>query len=274
MKTNKGLMLLSVLLFYILSACVKDDDYNIPNVEFEEPDITTNTTISIVKSMHSYDLVDFNEASNDGELILSGYVVSNDEAGNFYKTIIIQDAPENPTAAIQIDIDVSSLFGEYKPGRKVYVKLNGLGLDKLNGVLHIGAVSGTTVGRILASEYKKHIIRSNEIVPIVPLVITPSQFQNDYINMLVQLNDMQLNDNEVGESYANPNNTYSVNRVLKNCEDDSEAILRNSGYSDFKNQLFPTGNGSIVAVFSKYNSTFQLFVRDTDDVSFEEERCE
>ncbi len=53
-----------------------------------------------------------------------------------------------------------------------------------------------------------------------------------------------------------------------------EVILRNSGYSDFKNKLLPTGKGSIIAVFSNYYDDFQLYIRNPDDVEFSDERCD
>lgn len=274
-KTNKFLPLTLVLLAMLaVSSCVHDDDYKIPSVEISEPNITANTTISIVKDMYAGSLVDFDAANNGGELIMEGYVVSNDEAGNFYKVLILQDAPENPTAAIQLDVDVTSLYAKYKPGRKVYVKLNGLGMDDMNGVLHIGSINGSSIGRISAVNYEDYIIRSSEIATLVPKVITPSQYSDNYINMLVQIDDMQLRSEEVGQPYANAGDTYTVNRYLKNCADDSQTILRNSGFSSFKGQLFPVGRGSIVAVFSKYNSDYQLFIRDTDDVMFDNDRCD
>jgi len=274
-KTYKFLVFtLMSMMALTLSSCVHDDDYKIPTVEITEPNITANTTINIVKDMYAGSLVDFTEASNGGELIIEGYVVSNDEAGNFYKILVIQDAPENPTAAIQLDVDVTSLYAQYKPGRKVYVKLNGLGMNELNGVLHIGAISGTTVGRISATNYEDFIIRSSEVATIVPKVISPSEFNDNYINMLVQIDNMQLNSSEVGMPYANAADTYTVNRYLKNCEDNSLTIIRNSGFATFKNEIFPVGQGSVVAVFSKYNSDYQLFIRDTEDVSFEGSRCD
>ena len=94
MKTMKflPLTLLFIAVFAVIS-CVQDDDYDIPTVEVTEPNIESNTTISIIKSMYTSSLVDFTAASNGGELIMEGYVVSNDEAGNFYKVLILQDAP-------------------------------------------------------------------------------------------------------------------------------------------------------------------------------------
>ncbi|MCR8667013.1 DUF5689 domain-containing protein [Aestuariibaculum sp. M13] len=274
MKTTNIYITLALSFVLVFTSCVHDDDYSIPNLEIEEPNITANTTISIVKDMYAGSLVDFDEANNGGELIIEGYVVSNDEAGNFYKVLIIQDKPEDPTAAIQLDVDVTSLYALYKPGQKIYVKLNGLGMDELNSVLHIGAIEGTSVGRISAFNYDDYIVRSAEVATIVPKVITPSEFSDNYINMLVQIDNMQLNSSEVGEPYANADNTFTVNRYLKNCDDNSQTIIRNSGFADFKNELFPVGQGAIVAVFSKYNSDYQLFIRDTEDVMFDGSRCD
>ncbi len=265
---------LSTIMALAVTACVSDDDYKIPTLDTEEPNIETNTTITIVKDMYAGSLVDFNEATNGSDLIFEGYVVSNDEAGNFYKVLVIQDKPENPTAAIQLNIDATALYALYEPGRKVYVKLNGLAMDKVRGVLQIGTSNGTSVNRISPFEYANHVVRSTETASLVPLLITPAAFNDSYINMLVQLDNMQLRDEEVGKPYANANNTYTVNRYLKNCDDESLTILRNSGFADFKNQEFPTGQGTVVAVFSKYNSDYQLFIRDTNDVMFENERCE
>ncbi|NIK91107.1 DUF5017 domain-containing protein [Mangrovimonas sp. CR14] len=276
MKTTKLFSLMSIMALTVLTSCVNDDDYSIPNVgDAQEPNISATTTISIVKSMYDSStdaIVDFDEQGTD--LVLEGYVISNDEAGNFYKTLIIQDEPENPVAGIQIDIDDPTLYDLYKPGRKVYVKLNGLGMENQNGVLHIGTINGTSVERIPAVTYTDYIIRSTEVAEIVPKVITPGAYTDANLNLLVQIDDMQLRSEEVGLPYANADDTYTVNRYLKNCGDDSQIIIRNSGFAAFKSQLFPTGRGTVTAVFSKYNSDYQLFIRDTDDVAFDGERCD
>ncbi|MCH4551906.1 DUF5689 domain-containing protein [Aestuariibaculum lutulentum] len=289
MKTTTIYLTLALSFVLALTSCVHDDDYSIPSVEVEEPNIKDEdkTTISIVKDMYAGGLVDFGESNNGGKLYIEGYVVSNDEAGNLYKVLIIQDKPEDPTAAIQLDVDVTSLYALYKPGQKVYIvlndpdrkdslgnKLSPLGMDEFNGVLHIGAIEGTSVGRISAFDFNKYIIRSAEVANIVPKVITPSEFSDNYINMLVQIDNMQLSSSEVGQPYGNADNTFTVNRYLKNCEDNSQTIIRNSGFADFKGKPFPAGQGSIVAVFSKYNSDYQLFIRDTEDVMFDGSRCD
>ena len=90
--------------------------------------------------------------------------------------------------------------------------------------------------------------------------------------MLVQLEDMQVAEKD--QTYANLNNTFSVNRIFKSCTDDATIIMRNSGFSDFKAQSIPNNKGTITAVVGKYNSDFQLFIRDTRDIDFTENRCD
>lgn len=289
MKTTKFLKLIvpALVVAVTIFSCVQDDDYDTPKLNLSDPEMVGNIDISLVKQMDNGGLVNFADAVNDnttGSLVIEGYVISNDEAGNFYKTLVIQDAPESPQAGIQIDIDDPALYDLYKPGQKVYVTLYGrddngnllppLGMENMNGVLHIGAIVQDAVERISATEYTKYIKRSSEVATLVPTVITPGEYSDGLINTLVQINDMQLRSEELGSAYANPDDTYTVNRYLKNCGDDSETIIRNSGYSSFKSQLFPEGRGAIVSVFSKYNNDYQLFIRDTEDVMFTDNRCD
>jgi len=65
-----------------------------------------------------------------------------------------------------------------------------------------------------------------------------------------------------------------LNGFNSNCDLAGDIILRNSGYSDFKNELLPEGKGSITAIFSNYYEDFQLYIRDTDDVNLTEDRCD
>ncbi|WP_281753993.1 DUF5689 domain-containing protein [Neptunitalea chrysea] len=290
MKATKFLKLLlpAVVVALTIAACTEDGDYTFPEISLSEPEVDPNIDINLVKQTNNGGVVDFADVVNNysGEsLVFEGYVVSNDEAGNFYKTLVIQDQPENPTAGIQIDIDDASLYEYYKPGQKVYVLLYGakdnndnllpaLGMEEQYGVLHIGAIEGTEVARIAATEYLYYIKRSTEVADIVPTVISHSDFDDSMINTLVQLDYMQITSDELGSAYANAGDTYSVNRMLKSCEDNTEVILRNSGYSSFKSQLFPEGQGSIVCVFSKYSSDYQLYIRDTEDIDFTDSRCD
>ncbi len=274
MKTIKSFKFLIglALLIGTLTSCVEDSEYETPVISCQDPGLVATNTIAQVKAMYTTTMVQFTE-----DIIIEGYVVSSDKSGNIYKTISIQDKPENPTAGIRIAIDETDTYLKYNVGRKIYLKLKGLGISKNAGVFEIGLPQGTTLARIPSPNVSKHIFRSCETATIVPKVITLAQMSDNFLDMLVQLDDMQFRTGDFGQAYANLTDTFSVNRYIvsydNNCTQLGEIIMRNSGFADFKNFSLPTGKGSVVAVFSKYNNDYQLFIRDTNDVKLTGAAC-
>lgn len=264
-------------IFLIISAylsCVKDDGFSTPKVECVAPEITATNTIAQVKDMYTFG----GATKIETDIIIEGYVVSSDKSGNIYKTLSIQDKPENPTAAIKISIDQSDIYTTYNVGRKVYIKLKGLAVGYSFGSIQIGKAADTELGRIPALEVKNHIIRSCEVFEITPKVVTIDELNEGMLEMLIQIDNVQFKTTELGNAYANIENSTTENRTLEsfnsNCNLIGEVLLRNSGYSDFKNELLPEGKGSVVAIFSNYYEDFQLYIRDTEDVKFTETRCD
>ena len=51
---------------------------------------------------------------------------SDDETGNFYKEFYMQDAPENPTAAIGVSLNQVDSYNQFNIGREVYIRLQNL----------------------------------------------------------------------------------------------------------------------------------------------------
>lgn len=237
---------------------------------YSDVSIETNTTINLVKQMYTDRIINITE-----DLVVKGYVTSDNSTGNIYKTLYIQDAPKNPKHAIQISVDDSNISKKYQVGRKVYLKLKGLYLDKVNGVLTIGSVKGLKLARISSVNIPNHII-AGKSETIVPLETTIEKIlaNDNLVSTLVKLNNIQLIKSQLGSAYANPNNTFNVNRTLESCDTKAKITIRNSGFSSFKNQEFPTGSGTITALVSKYKNTYQLFIRNTNDIKFTGERCD
>ncbi|WP_456378938.1 DUF5689 domain-containing protein [Lutibacter sp.] len=273
-KTNIIYKLVAILLFIsFFLGCVKDQDFSTPTVDCSEPEITVTNTIQQVKDMYTFGGATVIET----DVVIEGYVVSSDKSGNIYKSISIQDTPENPTSAIKISIDKTNLYTKYDVGRKIYVKLKGLAVGYSFGSIQIGQVVGGELTRISAFEVKNHIFRSCEVAEITPKKVTISELNKELLEMLIEIENVQFKTNDLGLSYANVENTETVNRVLESfnskCNLTNEILLRNSGYSKFKNELLPEGKGSVIAVFSNFYDDFQLYIRDTNDVKFTEERC-
>lgn len=263
-----------LLLIFLFGGCVKDGDFETPNVDCTEPQLTATTTIQQVKEMYKFGGGSIIET----DIIIEGYVVSSDKSGNIYKSISIQDKPENPTAAIKISINQTNIYTRYNVGRKIYVKLKGLAVGYSFGSVQIGVATGDGLEGILGSELDKYIVRSCEVAEIIPKKVAIADLNKDMLEMLIEIENVQFKSSEIGQAYGNANNTETVNRVLQSVDNSctflDEVILRNSGFASFKNNMLPEGKGSVVAIFSNYYDDFQLYLRDTDDVKLMETRCD
>ncbi len=286
MKKLRNIKLISFLFFLgmIASSCVQDDDFSVPEINVEEPTVDVNFNIIDVKDLFrgfEPKIIESGEDANK-ELWIEAYVVSSDESGNFYKSLVIQDAVENPTAGIAISTNATDLYTKYEPGRKIYFRVNGLYSGVYAGLPTLGTQDGDQIGRMSVDEFENRIKRSLESFELVPQVVTITQakqspdsnkpYLNPRLNTLVQFEDVQFPSGLLGEHYGNLGDTYSVNRLVEDC-DNSTIDLRTSGFSDFKNMALPEGNGTLTTVLSVFNRDYQLFIRDTDDVQMNGERC-
>ncbi len=270
-----------LVLLALAVACVNDDEYNIPEINVEEPNVDVNENITSIKERYrgfEPKIIEAGEESNRA-LYIQAYVVSSDETGNFYKTLIIQDEPENPTAGVAISTEAIDLYTKFEPGRKIYFRVNGLYIGQYAELPTIGTLNGDEIGRISIEDFEERILRSTQTDTLVPQIITIAQAldldnNEQYLNTLVKLENVQFPDGLAGIAhYANPHNTFGVNRDLENC--DGELIsLRTSGFADFKSILLPEGNGSLTAILSRFNNDAQLFIRDLDDVLMDGARCD
>ncbi len=267
---NKTLV---VITSFIIAGCVKDSDFSTPNVACIEQTLTVTNTLDQIKDMYTFGGTQF-----ETDIVIEGYVVSSDQSGNIYKSLSIQNQPENPTSAIKIAIDQTDIYTKYEVGRKIYVKLNGLAIDYSYGSLQIGKISNSDLEGISTFELDNHIVRSCEVTTIIPKKVAIADLNKDMLEMLVELENVQFSPKDLGNSYANIDNTRTVNRTLQNFNTNCNLVgsveVRNSGYASFKSNVLPEGKGSVVAIFSNYYNDFQLYIRDTNDVNLTEARCD
>jgi hypothetical protein len=303
LKINKIILLLIGLV--VFNACVQDDDFGIPNIVIEEPNIPENqirTLASLAGDLAQEQSSNDNifepqplDYSNEDDVVsytfnetdeyITGYVVSSDEAGNYFEELIIQDKAENPTIGIKLLIDVNPLFTKYEVGRKVYVKINGLAVGISNGVLTLGSQNGNSVDKIPSSFETDFIIRSAEVASIVPLPLNIADFTEDKTNIMIQLSGVQFNRNEV-LSEESDFNTYASSqfdqfdgeRTLESCDTGSSVIFSTSTFSDFKGLLLPQGQGNMRAVLSRTfeGNDFIVAINTPEDIDFDgiDTRCD
>lgn len=287
MKTKYNKLITLFFTITTMLSCIKNDDFNVPKTDPIAPEIegeliTINSLLNLLlqeQENNENDLLSFYET----DLYVSGFVISSDEAGNFFEELIIQDTPENPSRGIKILIDVNPLFVSFEFGRKVFVKLDGLTVGYNSGVLSLGIGYDNKLEKIAESLLTEFIIRDIEIAEIIPLSIAISEFSKEKTNLYIQLDDMQFNQEEVlGNTHktfaAEPLDEFNGERKIENCEEGSSTIFSTSTFADFKAVLLPQGKGILdgILTLNFFGEEFNVVVNTPETIYFENNnpRCE
>lgn len=250
-------------------ACVDDDGFSVPKFEVEEPDIVVNFTIANVKAMLSDKPI---RIESDTPLYLEAYVISSDEAGNFHKNLVVQDTPVNPIAGISIATHATDMYAFFEPGRKIYVRVDGLYIGYFHGLPSIGVNGTESIDRMSLDEFDERVFRSAITEEIVPTNIGIHQITDEHINTLIQFDEVEFPKEYSGQSYSTADGGFGEDRMVQDCMG-NQILMRNSAFADFRGDIMPEGNGSLVSVLSVFYETYQLFIRDTEDVQFHGDRC-
>ena len=273
----------SVLLF---TACVQEDKFDIPDTNtYQCGDLSQDTSLSLISLENLKKLYDGKKTFDfpkDDNRYIEGYVSSSDHTGNIYKSIFIQDKPENPTQGLTITVDATSTYNHYPQGSKVYIKLAGLSIGEYGGVIQLGVKFGneknaTSVSRILESDLPKVIIRScSEKATIVPKVMTLGDMikgNEQYLGCLVKIENAEFAAKHLCQQFA-PTGSSADKQLIDATSSTANKVARMSGYASFALKTIPSGNGDIVGIFSKFNTTYQLYIVDDADLNMNQERID
>lgn len=278
--------LLSFACLLSFLSCVTETDFPVP--EFEMIDISLEGNEITIGTLRQLLIQEQNNNENeylsfvDSDFYLSGYVISSDEAGNFFEELIIQDAIVNPTAGVKILLDTNPLFISYEFGRKVFVQLDGLSVGYDSGVLSLGILDGNSIAKISESQVETFITRATEVAIIEPLTISRDDFEASLTNLYVHLQDVQFRADEVlGDDRktfaAESSDAFDGERKLVFCENRRSVIFSTSTFSNFKALLLPQGRGSLdgILTFNFFGEDFNIVVNDPSTLYFKEtERCD
>ena len=268
MKKYSFLLLVFTLLLGF-SSCV-DNVIDEPPVK-GAPVLETNATVADLKSKLT--LGQITEITEDW--VLDAIIVADDESGNFYKNVIIQDE----TGGIAVRIEANNLYTILPVGREVYIRAKGLFIGDYNGLPQIGYANDN--GNLLTIPFPFVDSESDDalIVParrdqaVVAKVTTLAALTQADINTLVKFEEVQFSEGELGETYADVVEEQSANRSLEDCNSNS-AIVRTSGFADFAGTSVQEGNGSLTAIYSVFGTTDQLVIRDLNDLQLNSTRCD
>ncbi len=251
----------------VMGACIRGDS-EIPTIC--EKQQTANITMQEVKNLFSGNPVQIQE-----EWIVEGYVISSDRDENIFGSLYIQDKLQNPSTGFQIKTDVFSSYLFYPVGRKILIRLKGLYLGKNHGGYTLGGAfkvfDKTSVGRLPALNTFQHLsVSCEEINPIIPRDISINDLTDTLINTRIRLNNVELIPEEMGTTFAETAKEKLL--TLTDCKG-SEVKIVNSGYSSFREDVFPKDHGSVTGVLLKDNKTYYLVINEAKDVNFSLPRC-
>lgn len=198
----------------------------------------------------------------EDDLILRAVVTGDDEGGNIYKQLIIEDG----TGGISVQVDANNLFNTYHVGQEIYLDLNGLYTSIYGGELQIGYANGD---RIPSDTFDEHAHRNGWPHPesVKPKAFTDlSELNNDVqgnVFTLVRLDSVYfLNGGEA--QFAPVQGEYGQEYLSDRYG--NQLLVRTSGYSNFRTETLPVGYGKVMGILGRYNGTWQLTIRTIDDV--------
>jgi len=252
------------MLFF--SACLKKTAYAEKVIG-----LSTDTLITI-KNLRKLHLTNRVEPITKSWMI-EGVVVGNDEHDNIYKSIIIQDS----TGGIVLLLDGTNLYQNYPVGAFLRVRIQNLFLTDYRKMQQLAAAVDTSNGTLVTDGipvpmFEKHITTLINHYKIIPMEVAFKSLGDSLQGRLIKITNVEFSATDTGQTYADYKNKIGASKALKFCTGGT-IYLRSSGYADFAGIATPTGNGSVIGIYSVYNSEKQLLIRDTSDILLKNKRC-
>lgn len=210
---------------------------------------------------------------------LKATVVGNDESGNIYKQLYLQDE----TGSILLVVNLTGVFGQYTVGQNVIVELDNLCVGKYYGAYQIGAPilsksvssSGNVnygMNRLTPRYFYECIHRNGEVnksqvesllktYESIPLSVESVR------NTLVKFDNVSFDGGGIKQFAPMVNDEPTTGTVVLNVNG-VKIDVRTSGYANFAADTIPSGTGSITAILSQYFEKLQLTIRTRDDLNF------
>ena len=179
-----------------------------------------------------------------------GIITADEVSGNLYKAAFMQDRATGKA----IELYLNAVSG-VRIGDSVRIYLKDVTYAMYNNLPQLSNF-----------EADGHIVILANNKPIEPQVTTIANINaGQHLAGLVKLENVKFTEQN---TFADPT-TYG-NRTLADPTDYSQTVIvRTSNYANFANDSLPQGMGSLVAIATVYNSTWQLLIRSARELDFE-----
>lgn len=214
----------------------------------------------------------------DKDIKIKGYVTGNDIGGNLYQEVSVQDE----TGALLVCINAGGLHGYLTPGQQILIDLKGLYIGGYGKQPEIGGIytnlktGATSIGKMDRPTWQQHykLIGESDAKNVEPIEfdlskVSDAAYMEENAGKLMILKKVSFKEAD-GKTVFAPNdettNRYLVDATTSKNISTSSLVVRTSGYAKFANQVLPEGAYNITGIFTRYNNTWQILLRDIDDL--------
>jgi len=261
----------------IFTSCM-DNDWDIPGTdgsEYGNQAVTETNVVTIAQLKQKYATVIYNGSyvQFTEPTQIKGVVTGNDIQGNIYNQIAIEDG----TGSIIICIAQGGMFGQLQVGREIVVELQDLYIGSYGQQPEIGTPytnknGRTYVSRMPRSLWQSHFkmlgMKSASPTEFDKTMLGNGDYMKENCGRLMTIKGVKFqgaNGKKVFAADKDKDAANSVNRSLQGISS-NQLVVRTSTYADFANKPMPQGEVDITGIFTRYNNTWQVLIREESDI--------
>lgn len=261
----------------IFTGCM-DNRWEIPGTdgsEFGNEAVTETNLVSIAQLKQKYATVIYNGSYVQFEELtqIKGVVTGNDVQGNLYSQVAIEDG----TGSMIICIAQGGLYGQMQVGREILIELKGLyiggyGQQPEIGTPYTNANGRTYVSRMSRAIWQQHYkllgMKSVSPADFDKTKLGDANYMKENCGRLMTIRGVKFqgaNGKKVFAADKDKDAANSVNRALQGISS-NQLVVRTSTYADFANMPLPQGEVDITGIFTRYNNTWQVLIREESDI--------
>ena len=204
---------------------------------------------------------------------IKGVVTGNDVEGNIYNQIAIEDG----TGAMIICVAQGGMYGQLQVGREILVELQDLYVGSYGQQPEIGTPYTNKNGRTYVSRMPRALwqghfkilgMKSVSPVEFDKTKLGDGNYMKENCGQLMTIHGVKFqgaNGKKVFAADKDKDAANSVNRALQGISS-NQLVVRTSTYADFANKPLPQGDVDITGIFTRYNNTWQILIRQESDI--------
>lgn len=285
---KKLLLLAGILASFALTSCMDGGYDDITDQQMDEAygnkELKETKRVTIKELKAKYNSTIFASANTFKQIEeptqIRGWVTGNDIQGNIYSEISIEDESGE---ALLICISQGGLYGALPVGAEILVELKdlyigGYGKQPEIGTPYTNSSGKTYVSRMNARLWNQHYKRVGYKEKVeaevfdLDLIKDESYLQSN-CGKLMTLKNVSFQKGGIA-TFAPEVEKDAANCVARYLKDEtagkniaqSSLQIRTSTYARFAAETLPEGSLNITGVFTRYNSTWQVLIRDLNDI--------